>query len=67
VVEVSLFLFQAENQEEMINILQDSVNIAQKEQQELQQKLKNAVSLYKNNIVGTILQVFLDLSFKFHC
>jgi hypothetical protein len=67
VVEVSLFLFQAENQEEMINILQDSVNIAQKEQQELQQKLKNAVSLYKNNIIGTILQVFLDLSFKVHC
>jgi hypothetical protein len=37
----------------MINILQDSVNIAQKEQQDLQQKLKDAVSLYKNNIVGT--------------
>ncbi|PNF22135.1 hypothetical protein B7P43_G06810 [Cryptotermes secundus] len=32
----------AQNQEEMINILQDSVNIAQKEQQDLQQKLKDA-------------------------
>ncbi|KDR24357.1 hypothetical protein L798_04306 [Zootermopsis nevadensis] len=32
----------AANQEQIINILQDSVNIAQKEQQDFQQKLKDA-------------------------
>jgi hypothetical protein len=45
----------------MINILEDSVNIAQKEQHDLQQKLKDAVSSHTNNIVGTVLQILLDL------
>jgi hypothetical protein len=41
---IANFSFQAANQEEIINILQDSVNIAQKEQQDFQQKLKDVVS-----------------------
>lgn len=51
------FYFQAANQEEIINILQDSVNIAQKEQQDLQQKLKDAVSSYRSSTLGTVLQM----------
>lgn len=49
----------------MINILQDSVNIAQIEQQDLQQKLKNAVSSYKDTIIGDSFKCCLIYNLKF--
>jgi hypothetical protein len=55
-----LLLFSGCKSEEIINILQDSVNIAQKEQQDLQQKLKDAVSSYRNNTLFTVLQMSCD-------
>lgn len=59
--------FQAANQEEIINILQDSVNIAQKEQQDLRQKLKDAVSSYRTSTLGTVLQMPCDSPCWIYC